>query len=290
MYHIPKQKKFTLEDMGASVSVYPPLGQVTQVQKENIQVTALLEVPTDQAQQSWEVALWHSTGGSQDEWVETPLLPTEKTPSTLQNIDSSVSRSWFSGQLSVQSLINFTVKFRSGSDQEWRWSRDEQGFSDGTIVVNTTTTTSALPDDFSEILQGYDSGISVRSTQSQCPGTRLWTIETHVEPAKGDDSTFTDVTLGVPWGGFLRYAGNSSPLAYPLWDILPCDVLSERVHWEILPMSFLMLNLLSSSLSQNGWLTRSDGSPLSGFGPHGWHPGTENPNLSWIRMPSWLPS
>lgn len=213
IYHIPKQKKSTFKNMGASVSVYPPLGQVTQVQKETVQVTVLLEVPTDQAQQSWEIALWHSSQGQgQDEWAETRLASTEKTPSTLQNVDISVSRLCFSGQLSVQAQVNFTVKFRSGSDQDWRWSRDEQGFSDGTIVVNTTTTASALPDDFSEILQGYDSQIHVRSTQSQCPGTRLWTVEAHAEPAKGEDSTFTDVNLGVPWGGFLRYA---APIRVP---------------------------------------------------------------------------
>lgn len=214
IYHVPKQKKPTVKDMGASVSVFPPLGQVTQVQKENVQVTALLEVPTDQANHPWEVALWHSTGD--DAWAETGLSPAIKTPSTLQALDDSVSRLWFQGHIAVNSLLNFTVRFRSGSDQEWRWARDEQGMGDGTIVVNSVLTTDALPDDFGSILKGYDTSIQVKPAQSQCPGTRLWTIEASVEAAKGDDSAFTDVNLGVPWGGFLRYVTGLSPVPYAL--------------------------------------------------------------------------
>lgn len=210
IYHVPKQKKPSVKDMGASVSVCPPLGQVTQVQKENVQVTALLEVPTDQANHAWEVALWHST--EDDAWAETGLAPTNKTPSTLQTLDRSVSRLWFQGHIAVQSLLNFTVRFRSGSDQEWRWARDEQGMGDGTIIVNSILTTDALPDDFGSVLKGHDSSIQVKSSQSQCPGTRLWTIEANVEAAKGEHSTFTDVNLGVPWGGFLRYATELSPV------------------------------------------------------------------------------
>lgn len=208
IYHVPKQKKPAVENMGASVSVFPPLGQVTQVQSENVQVTVLLEVPADQAQQAWEVALWCCSAGDNDDdndvWASTPLTPTQKTPSTLQHVDGSKSRLWFECRVKVTSLLNFTVKFRSGPHEDWRWVRDEQGMGDGTIVVNSTPTTAALPDDFGSILLGHDPGIKVKPTQSQCPGTRLWTIEAHAEAAKGDDSTFTDVNLGVPWGGFLR--------------------------------------------------------------------------------------
>lgn len=202
IYHVPKQKKPAVESMGASVSVFPPLGQVTQVQSQNVHVTVLLEVPADQAQQQWDVALWRSAGD--DVWAETPLAPAHKTPSTLQHVDGSRSRFWFEGRVEVSSLLNFTVKFRSSPDEEWRWARDEQGVGDGTIIVNSTPTTATLPDDFGSILHGHDSAVKVKPTQSQCPGTRLWTIEAHAEAAKGDDSTFTDVNLGVPWGGFLR--------------------------------------------------------------------------------------
>lgn len=204
IYHVPKQKKPSTTNMGASVSVFPPLGQVTQVQKDTLRVSALLEVPADQGQKSqWEVALWHSTGD--DAWTETLLTPaTNKTPSTLQHANSSVSRFWFETQLSVQDLLHFTVKFRSGPGQEWRWSRDEQGMGDGTIIVNRILTTDALPDDFPTVLQGCDQRIKVKACQSQCPGTRLWSLEATADAVTGDDSALTDVNLGVPWGGFLR--------------------------------------------------------------------------------------
>lgn len=202
IYHVPKQKH-AVEPMGAAVSVFPPLGQVTQVQSETVHVTALLQVPTEEAEKQWEVELWHSSG-SDDAWTGTPLTPTEKTPSTLQGVDNTKSRFWFSGQVLVSSPLNFTVKFRSSPGEDWRWARDEQGMGDGTIVVNSNPTASALPDDFESILKGYDSSITVKSVQSQSPGTRLWTLEAQAEAAKDDASTFTDVNLGVPWGGFLR--------------------------------------------------------------------------------------
>lgn len=206
IYHVPKQKKPPTTNMGASVSVFPPLGQVTQVQKETIRISALLQVPADQAERSpsWEVALWHSTGD--DTWTETLLSPAanNRTPSTLQHVDSSVSRLWFEGQLSIQELLHFTVKFRSGPDQDWRWARDEQGMGDGTIIVNRISTTDALPDDFSMILKGCDQKAKVKSCQSQCPGTRLWSLEVAADAVKGDDSALTDVDLGIPFGGFLR--------------------------------------------------------------------------------------
>lgn len=202
IYHVPKQKKPKVKDMGASVSVYPPLGQVTQVQKDKVQVIALLEVPNDQVAQPWDLALWHSAGD--EDWTETSLSPTDQTPSTLQTVDDRVSRLWFQGQVCVKSLLHFTVKFRAGPDQEWRWLRDEQGVGDGTIIVNSVLTTSALPDDFSEILKGFDSDIKVNTCRSQSPGTRLWALEAKVDAAQGEESTYKDINLGLPWGGFLR--------------------------------------------------------------------------------------
>ncbi|KKY29813.1 putative glycoside hydrolase family 36 protein [Diaporthe ampelina] len=204
VYHVPKQKKppASLDKMGAAISLWPPLGQVTQVQKGNIGFVALLEVPADQANQTWEVALWHSAGG---DWSEAILSPAERTPSTLQPLNDSSSRAWFQGAVPVKHLLHFTVKYRSGPEQEWRWIRDEHGVGDGTVILSSNQTTEALSDDFGNILKGYNPSITVKPCQSQCPGTRLWTLEASVEGAKGEDSTFADLNLGLPWGGFLRW-------------------------------------------------------------------------------------
>lgn len=216
IYHVPKQKKPThTNTMGASVSFYPPLGQITQVQKRIVSVTALLEVPADQAEQSWELAAWHSE--QDDNWTETALSPSlpRRTPSTLQNVDPSKARFWFEGKLEVASLLNFTAKFRPGSDQPWRWVHDEQGIGDGTIIYKSSLTTDALSDDFGSVLKGYDTDIHVKSCQSQCPNTRLWALEATVDAAQGDESTFSNVNLGIPWGGFLRYVCPSSLIHVP---------------------------------------------------------------------------
>lgn len=225
IYHVPKQKKPThVNDMGASVSVYPPLGQITQVQKQVVLFTVLLEVPVDQADESWELAIWHSTGD--DDWTESNLSSTEKTPSNLQNPDKSKTRLWFEGKLDIKSLLNFTVKFRPGPDQPWRWARDEQGIGDGTVIFKSSLTTRALSDDFGNILKGHDTDIKVKSCQSQCPGTRLWALEASVEPAQGEDSTYADVNLGTPWGGFLRYA-------YPLMPSMCCIFLLSMCSYML---------------------------------------------------------
>lgn len=202
LYHIPKQRKRTIKDMGASLSVYPPLGQVTQVQQEHVRLTALLEVPAGEADQPWEVSLWHSAGD--DVWKETTLSATDRIPSTLQPLDGSTARLWFEAEVPVQPLLNFTVKFRSQPDQLWKWIRDEQGLDDGTIIVTSNLTVEALPDDFGAILKGFGAEVKVESCQSQCPATRLWEMAVPVAAANGEDSTFADVRLGLPWGGFLR--------------------------------------------------------------------------------------
>lgn len=261
IYHVPKQKKPThTNSMGASVSIYPSLGQITQVQKQVISVTALLEVPADQAKESWELAVWHSEGD--DNWTETilSLAPPQRTPSNLQNVDTSKGRLWFAGKLDVKTLLNFTAKFRSGSDQPWRWARDEQGIEDGTVIYKAALTTDALSDDLGSILKGYDTDIKVKSCQSQCPGTRLWALEASVDPAQGDDSTYANVNLGTPWGGFLRY------VSFP-WLVV-----------RHIPLIFVLLH------------ARAGGFHSSVYGPLGSHLDTEKRTSSWTRTPFCPPS
>lgn len=260
IYHVPKQKKPTHSNtMGASVSVYPPLGQITQVQKKVVSVTALLEVPADQAEQSWELAVWHSAGD--DNWTETALSPsaTHRTPSSLQTVDTSKARLWFEGKLEVKSLLSFTAKFRPGSDQPWRWVHDEQGIGDGTIICKSSLTTDALSDDFGSILKGHDTGINVKSCQSQCPNTRLWALEVTVDAAQGDESTYSDVNLGTPWGGFLRYVCLRLLLIYRI------SLFSVLLH---------ILGGFHSSV----------------YGRLGLHQGTVKQSSSWTRMPLCPPS
>jgi hypothetical protein len=190
----------------AHVSTFPPLGQVTQLKNSDVNFVAVLEVDQNHVSSTWEVALWYSDSSHESQqWVEQALGPSDarQTPSDLQVLQGT-SRLYYSGKLSVKSPLQFTVKFRSGPDQEWRWIRDEAGMQDGTVVINDNLdrkdTTSDLPD----LIQGLNPEFRWKSVSSQSPGTRLWSVEVPVDAAHGDDSKIVDIPLGVPWGGFSR--------------------------------------------------------------------------------------
>lgn len=203
---IPKQKPppepIAAAEMGATLSSYPPLGQVTQLKSPNVFFTVLLEIEDNDAQKPWEVALWHSSDDG--EWSETALSPAQsgQAPSSLQSVKPNNTRLYFKASLSISSCLNFTLKFRNGPDEPWKWARDEQSMGDGTIIVNTQQ--SSAPGDFSQIVKDLNPNLNIQPRASQAPGTKLWSIEAPIGPANGEDSTYADLPLGVPWGGFLR--------------------------------------------------------------------------------------
>ncbi|KAH8682208.1 raffinose synthase Sip1 [Xylariales sp. PMI_506] len=205
---IPKQKPapeiLSTTEMGATVSSYPPLGQATQLKKGNIVFSALLEVESNDAQEPWEVAVWHSSGG---DWSETVLSPLQDgpIPSSIQSVSSQKTRLYFHGAMIVPPLLTFTIKFRDGPNKPWRWVKDEQSIGDGTIIVNTEASNSNTPTNFSDVVKDLNPDLKVSSALSQCPGTELWTIQAPVLASDGEESTYADLQLGLPWGGFLRW-------------------------------------------------------------------------------------
>ena len=206
VYYVPKQKPAPAGvNMGASVSTCPPLGQVTQLRDGAVNFVAVLETDESRSKEPWQVALWHSSKNDSSEWTETLLSPTDKVPSSLQVVDSSLIRLYFGVQVPVISSLTFTVKFRAGPEEPWKWIRDELGMGDGTIVINSRTTTEAISEDFGSILTDLDANLRVKPAMSQCPNTRLWVIEGAVPAADGDNSAYADIKLGVPWGSYLRW-------------------------------------------------------------------------------------
>lgn len=189
----------------ASLSTFPPLGQVTQVRNEDVDFIAVLEVPESEGGQPWEVALWHSGEGV--DWVEHPLPPSEHDaiPSALQEEDEATTKLSFGDKLSVKSMLNFTVKFRAGPDQDWRWVRDEAGMGDGIVIINDNLDQQDTATELPELIHDFNPDLKWRSQMSQCPGTRLWSVEAPIGAAKGEESAFADVPLGVPWGGSFRW-------------------------------------------------------------------------------------
>ncbi|CAK7226299.1 hypothetical protein SCUCBS95973_006154 [Sporothrix curviconia] len=131
--------------------------------------------------------------------------------------------------------LHFTVRFRQagGEDVAWRWVGDEQQIGDGTVLVNrraaeqkttaghianlppkatteaSTMTTATTTTTLEELIGGLNTAFSVKTPQTQCPGTQLWELETQVDAAKDDgkdESAYTTVAIGAPWHGrFLRW-------------------------------------------------------------------------------------
>jgi len=209
VFHIPKQKpppELVSVEMRVVLSSYPPLGQITQTKSGEVEFHAVLEVDHTRATKPWQVALWHSTGDNAAGWSEMVLSRTEasKEPFKLQLQDTSVARLYFSGKLGTQPSIRFTLKFRDAPDQEWRWVRDVLGMDDGILIASPKPGTETLVEKPADIIKDLNPSLRVRSAMSQVPRTQIWSFEAVVPGASGDDSSFTDITLGLPWGKFLR--------------------------------------------------------------------------------------
>ncbi|OLN82928.1 putative galactinol-sucrose galactosyltransferase 6 [Colletotrichum chlorophyti] len=205
---VPKQKQAPepiADTMKAIIQSYPALGQFTQVLDGRLSVTAVLEIAASRADEPWEVALWHSSDDA--EWAETtlPRLAEDDGPTNLQTVPDHVRRLFFSASVSINKSLQFTLKFRHGQNEPWRWTRDELGVGDGSVVVSAKSVLESVSECFEDIVADLNPAWKVKSLMSQCPGTRLWTAETAVDAVDGDESKVADIALGVPWGGFLRW-------------------------------------------------------------------------------------
>ncbi|OHW93263.1 raffinose synthase sip1 [Colletotrichum incanum] len=191
--------------MKAIIQSYPPLGQYTQVSTGRLALTAVLEIPTSRASEPWEVTLWHSSDGA--EWAETALsrVPDENAPTTLQTVPDHVRRLFYSVPVAFNKSFQFTLKFRHSDSESWRWTRDELGVGDATVVLNAKPVLESVSEHFDDLVPGLNPAWEVKSLMSQCPGTRLWSLNAAIDGVEGDESKLANIPLGVPWGGFLRW-------------------------------------------------------------------------------------
>ncbi|KAF2971011.1 hypothetical protein GQX73_g2576 [Xylaria multiplex] len=190
--------------MVVGLHTFPPLGRVSQVKGQVISFSVVLEVVGHDAEKPWQICLWHSSG--EQPWEETTLssAPRNESPIFLQLDSSDHEYLSFTAVLPIISSLRFTLKYRSSPAQPWVWARDELGINDGFIIINPEDKF-ALMSDLSNIIRGLNPELNVRSVASQTPRTQLWTIEAAVAPASGGVSSYADVELGTPWGGFVRY-------------------------------------------------------------------------------------
>ena len=209
---IPKQRPAPAEvsaEMTVFIATYPPLGQISHTQSSDVVFTAVLEIPQNLAAEPWQIVLWHS-GNDGEEWAEAVFNPGEhRVQSRILNENSEVLRRlhFTTSALPVDSSMSFTVKFRQGPNHPWRWIREEMGLGDGMIVSNSVPIEEGDSEDLPDLIQNLNPSLSWKSHPSQCPNTRLWSVDANVDAAKdspGERSTFANLPLGVPWGSFRK--------------------------------------------------------------------------------------
>jgi hypothetical protein len=221
--YIPKQKGPPAPDspsMRAFVSTFPPLGRVTIVDQptganpdpnrcgSTGAFSAMLEVDESRAEDPWQLSVWYSNGG---EWREVPMEripPTARNPTTLQVFKpgSKLYKLYFRTVLPTHSPLSFTVKFRNGGDNTWKWVKDHQGAEDGLIILKSMTSQNSISSSLGDYVEDLNPALECRNHQSQSPGTTIWSVEVPIEATKGRDPAVKDVKFGIPWGHqkFLR--------------------------------------------------------------------------------------
>ena len=202
---IPKQKPApepVAPEMRALAACYPPLGQVTQLPAGEVPVVAVLEIHESRSNEPWQVVLWRSIDGG--DWSETALSRTEgeNVPTNLQAPDPSVRRLYFRGSVSIQKMVNFTLRVRRDDEKDWTWIRDQIGMNDGIVLVENPV--DAFSDHLSDYIKDLNPKLLSRSLMSQSPRTKLWSLEASVPKAGEEKSSFVHLDIGIPWGSFLR--------------------------------------------------------------------------------------
>ena len=193
--------------MEATITSYPPLGQVTCINESTAPFVVLLETDHSRASNPWEVSLWYSFG---EGWQESRLRPHSQSPNSMlsalqTSAGTALHRLYFTADLEITSLVEFTIKFRSGPDQTWKWAKDHQGSLDGTILSKPKIPM-AQSENLSDYVKDLNPILETRKVISQSPGTTVWSITAPVDAADGEKSAIVNLKFGLPWAGkFLRY-------------------------------------------------------------------------------------
>ncbi|KAK3330070.1 raffinose synthase or seed imbibition protein Sip1-domain-containing protein [Apodospora peruviana] len=212
------------QESAVSLTMYPPLGQVSQVSTRDVTFIAVLEVPRTLAAEPWELVLrYAAVNTSRDDqglpkWRKQVFIPSGQAGylSRLHEVDPDVARLHFDLRLQVEMSLQFTVKYRwQGQNQSWCWIQGDGGghsilATDSYVIVDQPTIGDGgddTPRDLPDLIQGFPAHlVKWKYCMSQSPGTRLWSIEAPVHGAEDDMSAFADISLGVPWGhGSLRW-------------------------------------------------------------------------------------
>lgn len=186
--------------MYANLVCSPPLGQTTVVPSDqhSVRFTALIELDPSSTR-TWEVALWHNHQ-AKDQWEKLTLHEQDQHSDLLvvEREDSTpCRRRWYSGELPGRPdrPVSFTITFRAGPDEPWKWANEQFSYSDGHLLYPPQH---LVKSPLSDYLHNISPDLRIDQEASQTSNTLLWTASGKVKPAFGDESGWANHTLGIP--------------------------------------------------------------------------------------------
>ncbi|KAJ5675581.1 hypothetical protein N7462_008478 [Penicillium macrosclerotiorum] len=206
------------------VTCYPPLGQVTCLQRtqkatqleqeeDTVRFTVVIESSTSFPTQRWEAQIWHNITGS--EWSALPLHESWPSQAPLLNqTDNEYAYHRYVLSEAIQlpasgGYVRFTVRFRPNPDAEWQWANQKQPIGDGELVFSprhwgvdkpfgSDMSLLSPKDELSKYLDCLSSEVQVNLRTSEAPGSILWSISGSVDRAKNGVSCIKQFALGIP--------------------------------------------------------------------------------------------
>ena len=91
--------------------------------------------------------------------------------------------------------INFTIKFRCGKTDTWKWATESFSQNDGTLYIQTIPGKDL---ELADLIANIDPSLAVTNESSQTPNTTLWSVCGSVRRAFENKSGRTSLRLGKP--------------------------------------------------------------------------------------------
>jgi hypothetical protein len=186
--------------MYAALTCHPPLGQTTTVpsDRKSVKFTVLIESSAG-SEKTWEAALWHNFD-DKEKWTSLTLESApEPAITVVRPSQINVRRQFFTidlpGRPNHGGALSYTITFRAGEDEPWKWANEQFSTSDGRLIYQSGDT---LSDDLTKYIDGLPPYLQIAKEQSESPETALWSITSPVNAASGATSGYSNNTLGRP--------------------------------------------------------------------------------------------
>lgn len=196
----PRCSTVQAANMYAALTCHPPLGQTTTVSadKASVKFTVLIESSAG-SEKTWEAALWHNFD-DREKWTSLNLKSVpEPSVTVVKSNQTYVRRQFFTiglpGRPKHGGSLSYTITFRAGADEPWKWANEQFSTSDGRLIYQSEE---ALSDDLTHYIDGLPPYLQIGKEQSDSPETLLWSITSPVNAASRSTSGYSNNNLGRP--------------------------------------------------------------------------------------------